>query len=282
MRLLVSFLLFCCAAFAAGVQQETVTPAAPGILSTGGATIYCRMGVLTTVTVLTDKPITAMKGGPEIDCVVEGNLLRIQPRVEEGYTNIHLTIEGVVYPLIIRISLEEPPTSNPTFTVEGAADPFDGYVRNARPMKPSSLDVSGLIAAAERSVVDEAYRSNLKAFRSISLHRAWQWNGCTIHLSDVFQFADKDLLLFRVVWRNATDSALYLHAKQVQLWLGREQVPVAVRSQNAPTPIIYPGQVDTVWLFVQGHRLKPDQDWVLQLPPEASEIAPLVRVPPGQ
>jgi hypothetical protein len=90
---------------------------------------------------------------------------------------------------------------------------------------------------------------------------------------DVSQFADRDLLVFKIEWSNHTGSVLDLDSGQIRLKVANTGIPITCSQQVAAQ--LFPGQCDTIWLFVQGYRLSPRNEWCLLLPPDAASVQKL-------
>jgi hypothetical protein len=261
--------------------QTGGTLSSPLILSPDSvATVNARMGMLTSVTLLTDKPVQSMmKGGPEINLMLDGNVVHIQPLVPEGLSSLTFRVDSVTYVIRVRITPEDPTIPNPVFTFakQGKFDELDRAVTAAPALKPSDIDINGAIRVIERAATDRDFRATLQNFQSLPIRKIYAWNHNEIHLLEAHQFADLDLIVFKISWVNQQGTAFYLHQNQYRLFIGEKQVMTQARRQLAPRAIVFPGQQETVWLAVQGYKLRLDNDWNLRLPPEASELRAYTR-----
>jgi hypothetical protein len=238
------------------------------------------MGMLTTVTFITDKPVeSVMKGGPEINILRDGTVVHIQPLVPEGLSSLTLRVEGITYVIRVRITTEDPAIPNPVFTFakQGRFAELDHVLATAAPMKPSDIDLNGAIRTIERAASDPAFLATLRNYASLPLHKIYEWNHNEIHFLEAHQFADIDLIVFKLAWVNQQAVAYYLNQDQYRLFIANKQVPIQARRQLAPRSIIFPGQEEIVWLAVQGYKLRLDNDWELRLPPEASDLRAYIR-----
>ena len=151
---------------------------------------------------------------------------------------------------------------------------YAANLEKAPRMKPGDVDVMGAVTTIENARVDPFYREKLTDYRMLPINKIYQWNGNLVHLLEAHQFVDKDLLVLKVQWLNETHKAFYLKDTQYQVWLANKEIPVTARMQ-ATDGTVYPSQLETVWLFVQGYRLSINNDWELKLPPEASSVRAL-------
>ena len=277
--LLFALPVFLCAADKAPPPVGTLR--SPMVLSADAvATVNARMGMLTSITLLTDKPVqSVMKGGPEINLMLDGNVVHIQALVPEGLSSVTFRVEAVTYVIRVRITPEDPTIPNPVFSFakQGKFDELDRALSTAPAMKPADIDINGAIRVIERAASDREFRATLQNFQSMPIRKIYAWNHNEIHLLEAHQFADLDLIVFRISWVNQENRAFYLHQNQYRLFIGEKPIMAQARRQLAPRAIVFPGQQETVWLAVQGYKLRLDNDWDLRLPPEASELRAYTR-----
>lgn len=257
------------------------TLSSPAILSPDSVmTVYGRKGTLTTVTLLTDKPVEGvMRGGTEINVVQEANVIHIQPLIPEGMSSVTFRVAGVTYVIRVRITTEDPSIPNPVFTFAklGQFDDLDKVLTNAPVMRPSEIDLNGAVRVIQRASSDKQFRATLRNYAVLPVRKIYSWNHNEIHLLEAYQFADLDLIIFKVSWVNLQGEAYYLNEGQYHIFVGEREIPIQVRQQLAPRSIVFPGQQETVWLATQGYKLRLDNDWDLRLPPEASQLRAYVR-----
>ena len=253
----------------------------PAILAPDSvATVFARRGMLTSVTILTEKPVEMpLAGGPEIRVVKDGNILHIQAVAIEGTSSINFRVDGITYVIKVKISSEDPVIPNPVFTIAkmGAFEDLDKALAASAPMKPSDIDLVGAIRTIERAKTDIAFKATLRNYAVLPINKVYAWNHCDITLVEAHQFADLDMIIFRVAWVNTMQTAFYLNAKQYKIFVGERPVMIQARHQLAPTSVIFPGQEEIVWLVVQGYKLRLDNNWNLGLPPDSSDLRAFIR-----
>ena len=283
-RILAALFLSVVTAGFVAAQSDDSTPgtaSAPGIITPDTVTtVYAKLGMLTSVTLLTDKPVeSVMRGGPEINLIKDKNVIHIQPAVVEGVSSINFRVEGITYVMRVRITQVEPVNPNPVYTFVKAAkfSDLDQVIANAPAMKPSDIDINGLVKVIERAEFDKAFRDTLHNYAIMPVNKTYVWNQCDIHFLQAYQFADLDLILFKISWVNTQTNAFYLHANQYNLFIHDRPITIQARKQLAPRYIVFPGQEEVVWLAVQGYKLRIDNDWDLRLPPDAENLKAYVR-----
>jgi len=242
--------------------------------------IYSTVGVVTSLEFLTEKEIQQIKlGSPiaEVSFDPERRIIDIFPKVEEGRTNMNVVIDNCTYVFVLTVSLDGQVDYRRTYTLVGETASQDAEVLQTAPrLKPSEIDVVGAINTIEDARTDPIYRAQLPMYRMLPLNKTYQWNGNLVHLLEAHQFLRKDLTVLKVQWLNEQDKAYYLKDRQYQVWVANKQIPVTA-SMQATDGTVFPGQLETVWLFIQGYRLSINNPWEIKLPPEASSIRKLLR-----
>lgn len=246
--------------------------------------IYVAPGRLTTIVLESQEPVDSLSiGAPilQVDYNRKLNQIQITPVADGGETNMNLRIGQDTYVFLIKVVNDIRVQYLRTFTlVSDSADDSNGLsaaMSAARPLKPAEIDVTGTIKMIDRARRDAPYRNTLPMLRTFAIGRAYQWNDCIVYLAEISQIADEDLLVFKVEWVNRSDKALYLDATQYNLRVANRKVPVLARYQKSLNSTVYPGQHEVVYMFVQGMRLQPDNEWELLLPPDAVAVGRMIR-----
>jgi hypothetical protein len=139
-------------------------------------------------------------------------------------------------------------------------------------MAPGQIDIVGAARTLERAQTDPVFLGSQPNLRIEPLGQCYQWNDCVVNLVDVAQFLDSDLLVFRVQWVNRTPDALYLDGGQYSIFIHGQKIPVSACYKVGVGAVVYPGQLETAYLAVQGYRLSRHNDWQLGLPPDSSGV----------
>jgi hypothetical protein len=201
------------------------------------------------------------------------NQVDIYPTVTEGMTNLNIRMGDNIYTFLLKIINAGDPVYQRSYSFEDEADDFDGAVAGAPIMKPFEVDTVAAIKTIERARFDRTFRQTMPEFRTLALGHTVFWNDSPVTLVDVSQFADRDLLVFKIEWSNNTGTVLNLDSGQVCLKVANTRIPITCSQQVAAQ--LFPGQCDTIWLFVQGFRLSPRNEWRLLLPPDAASVQKL-------
>ena len=244
--------------------------------------VYVAPGRLTTIVLDSKLPVEQVAiGAPLAQVNYDRKLSQIQitPVVETGETNMNVRIGRNTYVFMLKVVNDVRVQYLRTFTVIGAggADDTAAAMASARPLKPAEVDVMGTVKTIDRARTDPVFRAQYPLLRTTPLGRAYQWNDCIVHLSEVSHFPDRDMLVFKVEWINRTSNALYLDAAQYGLRVVNRKVPIIARYQKTLNSTVYPGQHEVVYLFVQGYRLQADNPWELLLPPDANAVRRMLR-----
>jgi hypothetical protein len=258
-------------------------PTDEGQLSAGRpADIFVAPGHATTLVLHTARKVAAISlASPVLAYKYDKalNQLEITPTVRSGgvETNLNLRIGPNVYVLDVHVVDDVRAQFMRSFTLEDDSQAEDeaGLIL-AHPLRPDQVDIVGAANALERARRDPVFLQSQPNLKIDSLGRFYTWNGCLVALVDAAHFIDADLLLFCVQWVNRTDEALYLDPTQYGLFVAGQRIPIIARYKIGVGPIVYPGQLETVYLAVQGYRLSQRNDWQLGLPPDSEEIGRLL------
>jgi hypothetical protein len=240
--------------------------------------VFVAPGHATTVQLQTEQRVAAISlASPVVTYQYDKalNQLEITPAAQAGgtETNLNLRIGSHVYILVVKVVNDVRAQYLRRFLLAGDSLAEDeAELAQARPAKPAEIDLIGAIKTIARAQDDPVFRAAQPMLRLEALDHDYPWNGCLVTLVDEAQFLDQDLLVFRVQWTNRTDSALYLDPLQYGLFIGERSIPISARYQTGVGPVIYPGQLETVFLAVQGYRLSRHNDWRLALPPDAAAV----------
>jgi len=207
------------------------------------------------------------------------NQIEITPTVRTGgvETNLNLRIGPNVYVLDVRVVDDVRAQFERSFTLQddSTSDDDAGLIL-AHPLRPDQVDIVGAAKALERARRDPVFLQSQPNLRIESLGKFYSWNDCLVALVDAAHFIDTDLLLFCVQWVNRTDEALYLDPTQYGSFVAGQRIPVIARYKVGVGSVVYPGQLETVYLAVQGYRLSGRNDWQLGLPPDSEAVGRLL------
>jgi hypothetical protein len=138
-------------------------------------------------------------------------------------------------------------------------------------MQPQDIDTVFYVSAIEKSRLDQDYKNSLgRWLKHYPLDRVYSWNGCLINLVEAYQFPKDDIVVLKIEWQNITNKALYLHVNQYKVFVANKEFPVTARQQRSA--LLYPGQMDIVYLFIQGYGLSCSNAFELMLPPDSDAV----------
>lgn len=276
--LLLFLLLVHCLTFA----NESV-PAGATILDDTLQHVYLAFGIGTTLRFPTDLEINEWSMGNPGNEVVKmvasqtvPNSFTLYPQEETGDVNLNMTINGKTYVFLLHIVNDSRVNYTKSFTLEGWQEKkLSSKVSRAPVLNPRDIDSSSAIKIIEKCRIDPVYHQSLsKKIKWFNIGKAYPWNGNIITLYDAVQFIEEDMIVLTVSWKNQfNNKAFYLHVKQYEVYVANQRIYPVITTQI--TPRVFPGQRDTAYLFIQGHKLKLEQDWSLGLPLEESEILSL-------
>jgi hypothetical protein len=258
--------------FAAGESRDIVLRAG------SPAVIYVAPGHVTTLLFHSATRLSAISlASPVLNYKYDRalNQLEITPagRTAGVGTNLNLRVGASVYVLDVRVVDDVRAQFAEGVTLgDDAVTGDEAGLALAAPMRPERVDLVAAAQALERAEADPVFRNSQPFLKIESVGRCYLWNDCLVTLDRLAQFTDSDTLVFRVRWQNRTARALYLDATQYGLFVAGRRIPITARYKAAYGPVVYPGQVETVYLAVQGYRLSRRNDWQLGLPPDGGTV----------
>lgn len=238
-------------------------------------TIYLGYGRITTLSFNTNERIHQPRFGSPVAQIAlneETSQIYILPTVREGETNMNVRIGKKDYVFNLEIVKDDRVMFQKTFTT--AEKIIGDLPSNAPPVKPHEIDTVKAEKIIRRMSKDPFFASQQRGVQQLAVDRSYAWNGCVITLADAWKFVAQDLLVLRIVFQNTTNQALYLHAKQVIPYVANKEFPVNAYTQAGP--LIYPTQVEEIFLYSQGYRVSLDNAWEIKLPPQADAVRKLM------
>lgn len=235
--------------------------------------IYVAVGYATYLEFPRETPIEDVVAGAKSLVHVEHNedtnSLTIIPLVMSGSTNLTVVMDGVPYVFLIHIRSSGDIDYRRTFTLGTARDALPG-VRFGPPLEPGQIDVVAKIREIEdaNKHLDRTREGN--SWNYYSLNKAYSWNGNIIYLSDAFGWPEENLVVLRLTRRNFSQRANYLHVRQIEPFVANTRFPVSAGVQSQA--VLYPGQMDKIYLFIQGYNIFARNEFELALPPEAQHL----------
>jgi hypothetical protein len=262
----------------APAESSAPAPLQPGV----PMAVYVAPGRATTILLQTAEHVAAISlASPVVTYKYDKalNQLELTPTVRTGgvETNLNLRIGPNVYVLLVKVVNDVRAEFLRSFTLAGdASEDDEAGLAGARPLPPSEIDLVSAAQVLERAETDPVFRQSRPNLKLEALNREYAWNECAVTLTDLGQFLDADLLVFRVRWLNRTDEAIYLDPSQYTLLVAGQPAPIAARYKVGTGPVVYPGQLETVYLAVQGYRFSRHNQWDLGLPPESAAVVRLL------
>lgn len=256
---------------------EPVTPdlrerVAPVVLSEDIVqNVYVSPGYVTYLDFPKDSSIKRVDVGSSamVDIKVDNanNAILLFPLVMQGHTNMTVLLDESPYVFEIYVRNQGEINQRVTYTT---LDRHTKRLRFGPPLNPKEIDVNKFIQLVE------TYGRGLNSYPEHErmlykdIGKVYTWNDSLIYLSDAFAFPKENMVVLRISRRNVSANANYLHVDQIKPFIANTNIPVTAAIQS--NPLLYPGQMEKVYLFIQGYNLFANNDWRLQLPPEASQL----------
>ncbi len=214
------------------------------------------------------------------DPQTQESILFITALVDSGTYRLILTCEGRDYACLVHVG-EMDESGRPLveytrtfrFGQTSQETVTQGLERLAAAprLDPHAIDLKAILPRIERAKRDPVYRSQLSDYEEFRVDKPYSWNDTYVWLKSVHEFYDSDLLLIEIEWRNTTQDAIFLDCDQILCRVAGQDMPVRMSTQRSLGTVL-PGQIDTIYLIMQGDRVAPQNDFELVLPPDARMI----------
>jgi len=198
----------------------------------------------------------------------ENKALVLAPLVLQGHTNMTVVIDDVPYVFEVYIRTQGELNQRITYTTKKSAEEA---LRFGPPLKPSVMDTEKYIKLVETygRVQQPLPEHERMLYKDVG--KVYTWNNSLVYLSDAFALPNDNLIVLRLARRNVGTKGEYLNIKQVGVYVANTPFPSTQATQL--NPLLYPGQMEKMYIFIQGYNLLADNDWSVMLPPSSQDIA---------
>jgi len=205
-----------------------------------------------------------------IEVKADQKAIILTPKVLSGQTNMTVVLNKQPYNFLINILPQGRIHFKRTFTFPYMTDEGGKAVSFGPPVRPQDINANKYIALIENYGLPSAKAADYRWMEHQELKQALTWNNTLVYLTDAFGFPRDNLVVLKVLHRNYSSKASYLAASQIMIYVANTPFPVTVGLQARP--LLYPGEMDTVYLFVQGYNLRAQNDFQIELPPNSAKL----------
>lgn len=204
------------------------------------------------------------------DVSAEQNSVALNANVLSGSTNLTVVIGGKPYSFTVHIVTSGDIRYTLAYTVPGLPqNPDEIKYSFGPPIQPQTIDVAKYVWAIENR--NSKRKSRLQdEMLTYNLAKSYTWNGCLIFLDASFCFPSDNMVVLRLARRNTSPKASYLNARQIRVRIANSFFPSSCAMQVSE--ILYPGQMEHIYLFLQGYNLVARNNFDITLPPEAENL----------
>lgn len=200
----------------------------------------------------------------------EQNSIALSSNVLSGSTNLTVVIGGIPYSFTVHIVTSGDIKYTLAYTVPTLpTTPDEIKYSFGPPVQPQTIEVQKYIRAIEN--INPKYKSKLQdEMLFYELNKAYSWNGGIIYLEASYCFPSDNMVVLKISRRNSSQNASYLNARQLRVRIANSFFPSSCAMQA--NEILYPGQIERIYLFLQGYNLVAKNNYELSLPPEAINL----------
>jgi hypothetical protein len=194
--------------------------------------------------------------------------LILSPLVLQGHTNMTVLLDDVPYVFEVFIRTQGEINQRVSYTTKKA---MEESLRFGPALKPGLIDTEKYIKLVETYGRVQQPLPDHDKMQYKNIDKVYTWNGSLVYLSDAFAIPNDNILVLRLARRNVGTKAEYLNVKQIQPFVANTVFPATQATQL--NPVLYPGQMEKMYIFIQGYNLLVDNDWSVSLPPTAAEVS---------
>ena len=202
------------------------------------------------------------------DVSPEQNSIALTANVLNGMTNMTVVIGGHPYSFSVHIVTSGEIKYTLSYTVPSLPEnPDEIRYSFGPPLQPQTIEVQKYVDAIENRGQDSKLVREMLRYE---LNRVYTWNGCLVYLESAYCFPSDNMVVLRITRRNSSSKASYLNARQLRVRIANAYFPSSCAMQM--NEIIYPGQMEHIYLYLQGYNLVARNNFELSLPPESKNL----------
>lgn len=251
-------------------EKQEVTLLESGVIQD----VYIAVGYVVYLSFPKETPIEQVYVGASnmltADVAAEQNSIALNALVMKGSTNMTVVLRGKPYAFTVHIVSSGDIKYTLAYTLPSLqASPDEIPVNFGPPLAPQSIQVQKYVQAIENQHL-KARTPLQNEMRSFSLNKIYTWGGNSIILDTAYSFPSENMLVLKIVRKNVGRSASYLSAQQIMPRIANNQFPSTLAMQM--NEMLFPGQTEYIYLFLQGFNLVARNNFELSLPPAPENV----------
>lgn len=199
--------------------------------------------------------------------------ITLVPKVLQGETNMTILLDGKPHNFLIHVIPQGNIKFSQTFTYPYLTDDSGVAVSFGPAVRPQDIDTNHFIAEVEK--MGKPGYNQSPFIERVHLKLIKSWNDTIVEIVSAYGFPKDNLIILKVLRRNLSDRGSYLHASQIKVYSANKYIPTTVARQSRPD--LYAGEMDTIYLFMQGYNIRAHQIYSFQLPPATDQVEKLLR-----
>ena len=236
--------------------------------------VYIAVGYVVYLSFPKETPIEQVYVGASsmvtADVAAEQNSIALNAQVMKGSTNMTVVLDGKPYSFTIHIVSSGDIKYTLAYTLPSVQVSPDEIPANfGPPLAPQSIEVQKYVHAIENLHL-KARTPLQEEMRSFSLNKVYTWGGNSIVLDTAYSFPSDNMLVLKIVRKNVGRTASYLSAQQIMPRIGNNKFPSTLAMQM--NEMLFPGQTEYIYLFLQGFNLVARNNFELSLPPAPENV----------
>ena len=204
------------------------------------------------------------------DVSPETNAIALNAHVMSGTTNLTVVLRGKPYSFTVHIVSSGDIKYTLAYTLPTLAPNDEDIKYNfGPPLAPQSIQVQKYVQAIENRHLK--YKTPLQMeMGSYTLNKFYTWGNCSILLDTAYSFPSDNMVVLKLYRKNAGSTGVYLSARQIGVKIANNSFPPTLSMQMSE--VLFPGQSEYIYLFLQGFNLIAKNNFELSLPPSPENV----------
>lgn len=204
------------------------------------------------------------------DVSPETNAIALNAHVMSGTTNLTVILRGKPYAFTIHIVSSGDIKYTLAYTLPSLIPGEDDIKYNfGPPLAPQSIQIQKYVNAIENMHLK--YKTPLQLeMGTYKLNKVYTWGNCTILLDTAYSFPTDNMVVLKLYRKNGGTTGAYLNCRQIGVKIANNSFPPTLSMQMSE--LLFPGQSEYIYLFLQGFNLIAKNNFELSLPPSPENV----------
>lgn len=204
------------------------------------------------------------------DVSPESNAIALNAHVMSGTTNLTVILRGKPYAFTIHIVSSGDIKYTLAYTLPSLVSGEEDIKYNfGPPLAPQSIQIQKYVHAIGNTHLK--YKTPLQLeMGAYKLNKVYTWGNCSILLDTAYSFPSDNMVVLKLYRKNGGATGAYLNCRQIGVKIANNSFPPTLSMQMSE--LLFPGQSEYIYLFLQGFNLIAKNNFELSLPPSPENV----------